>query len=187
MGKQRVNILVLCTAVFVSFILGFLLGRNYNHAPVQISNVSITADSAPAETTGSAVLQAATAEFPTVMETQVPAEIPVTDAHSVETTEESTSETHSAQAPEAAQTVPENADSQETVKAEASPSSSGLININTASAAQLQTLPGIGEVLSQRIVEYRTANGPFPSVYALTNVKGIGEKRLAAILDLITV
>lgn len=70
---------------------------------------------------------------------------------------------------------------------ETSPSSSGLININTASVAQLMTLPGIGEVLAQRIVEYREANGPFQSVAALTNVKGIGEKRLAAIIDLVTI
>ena len=64
---------------------------------------------------------------------------------------------------------------------------SDLININTASAAQLETLPGIGEVLAQRIVEYRNTYGPFQSVYALTNVKGIGEKRLAAVIHLITV
>ena len=64
---------------------------------------------------------------------------------------------------------------------------SGLININTATAAQLETLPGIGEVIAQRIIDYRTAHGPFQSVYALTNVKGIGEKRLANLIHLITI
>ena len=64
---------------------------------------------------------------------------------------------------------------------------SGRININTATAAQLETLPGIGEVIAQRIIDYRNTHGPFQSVYALTNVKGIGEKRLSALLDLITV
>ena len=62
-----------------------------------------------------------------------------------------------------------------------------LININTATAAQLESLPGIGEVIAQRIIDYREANGSFPSVYALTNVKGIGEKRLAELIHLITV
>lgn len=63
----------------------------------------------------------------------------------------------------------------------------GLININTATAAQLETLPGIGPVIAQRIVDYRNANGPYPSVSALLNVEGIGEKRLSAILHLITI
>lgn len=64
---------------------------------------------------------------------------------------------------------------------------SGLININTATAAQLQTLPGIGETIAQRIIDYREANGPFKTPASLINVKGIGEKKLAAIIDLITV
>ena len=62
-----------------------------------------------------------------------------------------------------------------------------LININTATVSQLDTLPGIGPVLAQRIIDYREANGPFTSISQLTQVEGIGAKRLEAILDLITI
>lgn len=62
----------------------------------------------------------------------------------------------------------------------------GVIDINSATVAQLQTLPGIGEVIAQRIVDYRNANGSFRSVGELIKVKGIGEKRLEAIWDLVT-
>ena len=53
-----------------------------------------------------------------------------------------------------------------------------LLNINTASTEELQTLPNIGETTAQRIVDYRTQHGNFTSVEALQNVKGIGAKTL---------
>ncbi len=61
------------------------------------------------------------------------------------------------------------------------------VNVNTADLSQLETLPGIGPVLAQRIIDYREANGPFASLQELTNVEGIGLKRLEAILDYATV
>lgn len=61
------------------------------------------------------------------------------------------------------------------------------IDINRADAEQLTALPGVGEVLANRIVAYREENGSFLSTQELQNVDGIGEKRLEAILDLITV
>ena len=63
---------------------------------------------------------------------------------------------------------------------------SGPLNINTATAAQLETLDGIGPVLAQRIVEYRETNGPFASVEGLLEVKGLGPGILEAIRPQIT-
>lgn len=64
--------------------------------------------------------------------------------------------------------------------------STGIVNINTASIDELQTLPGIGPVLAQRIIDYRTEHGSFQAPEELTKVDGIGASRLEAILDLIT-
>lgn len=61
------------------------------------------------------------------------------------------------------------------------------ININTASAAELEQLDGIGPVLAERIVEFREQHGPFASVDELDAVSGIGPKRLAAMRDRCTV
>lgn len=63
----------------------------------------------------------------------------------------------------------------------------GIVNINSADQAALETLPGIGPALAERILEYRDANGPFPDVDALQNVSGIGPATLDEIRDQITV
>ncbi len=68
-----------------------------------------------------------------------------------------------------------------------SPSQGELININAASAAQLETLPGIGPALAERIVDHRVAHGPFPTIEHVMNVRGIGEGLFNDIRDLITV
>lgn len=63
---------------------------------------------------------------------------------------------------------------------------SRLININTATVSMLQTLPDIGPVLAQRIVDFRTNNGDYLVVEDLLLVEGIGEKRLEQMRDYIT-
>ncbi|NLJ48082.1 MAG: hypothetical protein GX428_00610 [Candidatus Atribacteria bacterium] len=62
-------------------------------------------------------------------------------------------------------------------------SSNLVVQINTASLEELKKLPGIGDVIAQRIIEYRQTHGPFHSVEELLNVKGIGEKKLQDIKD----
>lgn len=63
----------------------------------------------------------------------------------------------------------------------------GLVNLNTASAAQLQELPGVGPVLAQRIVDYREHHGVFRSVEELREVAGIGEVIFAQLQPLVSV
>ena len=61
------------------------------------------------------------------------------------------------------------------------------VNINTATAEELEALPGIGTELARRIIEYRTVNGPFTDPEDIQNVDGIGSGKFEAIKDLITV
>ena len=66
-------------------------------------------------------------------------------------------------------------------------SNNGLLNLNAANLNQLETLPGIGPVLADRILEYRRNNGMFQNVEEIMNVTGIGEKRFESIKEFITV
>jgi competence protein ComEA len=66
-------------------------------------------------------------------------------------------------------------------------SAANPVNLNSATVAQLQTLPGIGASAAQRIVEYRQKNGSFKKIEELMNVKGIGEKSFLKLKPLITV
>jgi competence protein ComEA len=63
----------------------------------------------------------------------------------------------------------------------------GPVNINTASVADFDALPGIGAKTAALIVEYRTKNGPFKKVEELMNVRGIGEKNFLKLKPQLTV
>jgi competence protein ComEA len=61
------------------------------------------------------------------------------------------------------------------------------VNINTASATELDALQGVGPATAQKIIDYRTANGAFKSIDEIKNVSGIGDAKFAAMKDMITV
>jgi len=65
------------------------------------------------------------------------------------------------------------------------PSTSAPIDLNTATAEQLDTLPGVGPVTAQKIVEYRQTHGPFTSVDQLDAIPGIGAARIADLKGLV--
>jgi competence protein ComEA len=76
--------------------------------------------------------------------------------------------------PAAAQTTP------------AAKAPAAAVNVNTASADQLDALPGIGPALAARIIEYRTKNGAFKKLEDLMNVRGIGEKNFLKLKPMLT-
>jgi competence protein ComEA len=72
-------------------------------------------------------------------------------------------------------------------RAAAKGSAVGTVNLNTASAGDLEALPGIGAKTAARIVEYRQKNGPFKKVEELMNVRGVGEKNFLKLKPQISV
>jgi competence protein ComEA len=69
----------------------------------------------------------------------------------------------------------------------AASAASGPVNLNTATAEQLDALDGVGPTTAQKIIDYRQQHGGFGSVNELDRIPGIGEKRMAALRDQVTV
>src|SRR5580765_456251 len=69
----------------------------------------------------------------------------------------------------------------------AKPATGKVVNINTASVAELNGLPGIGAKTAALIVEYRQKNGPFKKIEELMNVRGVGEKNFLKLKDQVSV
>jgi comEA protein len=65
--------------------------------------------------------------------------------------------------------------------------STEVVNLNSATAAQIASLPGIGPKIADLVVQYRTKNGPFKKIEEIMNVRGIGEKSFLKIKDRLTV
>ena len=72
-------------------------------------------------------------------------------------------------------------------KASAAVAPAGPVNLNSATVAQLERLPGVGAATAQRIIEYRQKNGAFKKAEELMNVRGIGEKSFLKLKPLVTV
>jgi competence protein ComEA len=66
------------------------------------------------------------------------------------------------------------------------PATGGKVNLNTSDSAALETLPGIGPTLAQRIIDYRQAHGPFERIEDLMQVSGIGQATFEGMKDLLT-
>ena len=71
--------------------------------------------------------------------------------------------------------------------AKPAPTATAPVNLNTATQAQLESLPGVGVKVAERILEYREKNGKFKKIEDLMNVQGIGEKSFLKLKPLLTV
>lgn len=152
--------------LFSGFTGGFFLGRNTRVDTIQTTKTVY--ETVPGETV--------------IVMQEVPVTLPPETTAPPSTTEPAV--------PTAGSNAPQNTPPKETTPKTTRPKEPEVtfpVNINTATARELDALPGIGEVIAQRIIDYRNAHGPFGSVDELINVKGIGEKKLADLKPYATV
>jgi competence ComEA-like helix-hairpin-helix protein len=159
MRLRRLEIIVIgVTLAFAIFMGGFFTGRNWSAVNV----TTVTAQNEETENTTTVTLTEVTPQE-------------VIDSPASHIAEDS--------APSPAEQQPENPP--EVIGAPRE--GDGRININIASQSELTDLPGIGNVLASRIVDYRRQHGDFLRIEDIKNVSGIGDKRFEAIQDRITV
>ena len=160
MKNKAMAALAAMVLLFGGFTGGFFLGRNTRVETIQTTKT--VHETVPGETV--VVLREVLVTLPpeTVMPTVPPTEPPVRSEPSKQTEPKKSSGSS-----EKKVTFP--------------------VNINTASKKELDALPGIGETLAQRIIDYRSANGLFSTVDDLTKVKGIGAKTLEKLKPYATV
>ena len=179
----------------VMFTLGFFVGRASGGTELEVyvqnpDGVYLRAESAqtPSGTTlMERTLTAATSTASSVSSSAAPSAVPSSAVPTAAAPTRDTQAPETALSPETTE-VSGTAVSSSAVSTAASvtASASGKVNINTATAAELDTLPGIGPVKAQSIIAYREANGSFSSIEDLILVDGIGEKTMAELRPLIT-
>ncbi len=171
MKNSVTAVLLAITFAFAAFVAGFYTGKHSASPQTEIYGFSTTA--------------------PTLSQTAGTDPVSPTSAATPGTSPSSTAATTATSpAPPATDTAPT-----VTTPAETTPPTVGTtapvnqfpININTATLEELDLIPGIGPVIAQRILDYRAEIGQFTSVEELLDVKGIGEKTLAKMLEYITI
>jgi competence ComEA-like helix-hairpin-helix protein len=168
MKKSVIVTLLTITLIFSAFVCGFYTGRNFRKESIHISNLLLETNTTVKHTSTGTTVDPTTTARPNPTTSVIPGSTPASSTDPEASTPTEPNVTDPTDPPKTKPTKP------------------GRININKATKAELETLPGIGPKLAQAIIDYRNEFGPFDSPKDLLNVSGIGEKRLDAILDYIT-